>query len=315
MLAICVESSHARGMGHVFRSCVLARALIQAGREIRVYVNDHRAAIDQLNRSDLAFTVVPLNDPSQDWETDAIAREGVRLWIYDRHETDRRSTTRVKARGVPIVTFDDQGPGANDADLHIAALAFDPDERPGGRKVLQGVDYLVLDPDIASYRRLRTRASKYIVTMGGADTYGVTPKIVRLLARLGRRATVVVGPAFAHHNELAAAAVAGFKIKWGVPSLIAELARHDVAVTGGGVTPFEANAAGLPCIIVANENFEVARGRALEQMGSAVFAGHHSALDESVFSRELDLEKMSRTALENITLDGVQRVVDAILAL
>lgn len=315
MLAICVESSHARGMGHLFRSCVLARALARQGREVRVYVNDHQAAIDQLSRSGLAFSVVPLCDPAQDWETDAVAQDGVQLWIYDRHETDRRSTTRVKARTVPIVTFDDQGSGADDADLHIAALALDPDEQLRGRKVLRGVDYLLLDPDIASYRRLRTAASKYIVTMGGADTYGVTPKIVRRLARLGRQATVVIGPAFAHHKELAAAATAGFEIKQTVLSLTAELAQHDIAVTGGGITPFEANAAGLPCIIVANEDFEIARGRALERMGCAVFAGHHSVLDESVFERELDVEKMSRTALENITLDGVRRVVDAILSL
>ena len=36
-----------------------------------------------------------------------------------------------------------------------------------------------------------------------------------------------------------------------------EMSRHDLAVTGGGMTPFEANAAGLPCIVVANETFEI----------------------------------------------------------
>lgn len=315
MLALCVESSHARGMGHLFRSCALARALAQAGRQVRFYVNDHGAAVAELRRQDLAFDVVPLCDPAVDWETEAIARDGIRLWIYDKHRTDRRSTARVKAQGVPIVTLDDRGEGAADADLHIAALVFDSDEPLAGKRVLRGVDYLLLNSDIAPHRRVRSSAGKYIVTLGGADTYGVTPRVVRLLARLGRPATVVVGPAFAHHDELAAAAGAGFEIKRNVPSLIEELARHDVAVTGGGITPLEANASGLPCIVVANEDFEVLTGRFLERMGGAVFAGHHGSLDESVFSRNLDVERMSRSALAHITLDGTRRVVDAILSL
>jgi spore coat polysaccharide biosynthesis predicted glycosyltransferase SpsG len=213
------------------------------------------------------------------------------------------------------VTFDDRGDGARDADLHIAALAFDPNETLAGHKILRGIDYLLLNPEIASHRRVRTSAGKYIVTLGGADTYGVTPKVVRLLARLGRPATVVVGPAFAHDAELAAAAAPGFDIVRNVPSLIEELARHDVAVTAGGITPLEANASGLPCIIVANEDFEVATGRALEEMGGAIFAGHHRALDETAFTRTLDVETMSRAALDHITLDGTRRVVEAVLSL
>ena len=315
MLAICVESSHARGMGHLFRSCALGAALVEAGCTVRFYVNDHAAAHEVLRRRGFSFDIVPLCDPSQEWETAAIARDAVRAWIYDKHHTDRRSTARVKAQGIPIVTLDDRGDGAVDADLHIAALAYDPGETLAGRKILRGFDYLVLNPEIASHRRIRTAGDRYIVTLGGADTYGVTPKVVRLFARLGRTATVVLGPTFAHDGELAEFAGAGFAIKRNVSSLISELARHDVAVTGGGITPLEANALGLPCIIVANEDFEVPTGRALESMGSAIFAGHHCALDETAFSRPLEIEAMSRAALDHISLEGTRRVVQAILSL
>src|SRR5262249_45127766 len=136
MLAICVESSHARGMGHLFRSAALAQALMEAGQQIRIYVNDHQPAIDELQRKGATYEAVPLCDPSQDWETGAVARDGIRLWVYDKHRTDRRSTARVKAQGVPIVTLDDRGEGAGDADLHIAALAFEPEEKLAGRRVL-----------------------------------------------------------------------------------------------------------------------------------------------------------------------------------
>ena len=315
MLAFCVESSHARGMGHLFRSCVLARAFLEESRAIKFYVNDHPPAIEVLRQRGFSFEIVPLSAPSLDWETETVERDGITLWINDRHQTDRQSTGRVKAKGVGLVTLDDRGSGAADADLHVAALALDPQEMLGGRKVLRGLDYLLLDPAIARHRRSRHSAGRTIVTLGGADTYGVTPRLVRLLTRLGRPATVVVGPSFQHERELAAAATPGFEIKRNVPSLIEELSRHDVAVTGGGMTPFEANASGLPCIVVANEDFEVPVGRALAKLGGAVFAGHHSDLDKSVFARDLPVEVMSKAALGGITLDGARRVVEAVLAL
>jgi spore coat polysaccharide biosynthesis predicted glycosyltransferase SpsG len=315
MLALCVEASHERGMGHLFRASVLARALIDAGQSVKFYVNDQPAAIDLLTRRALPFEVVPLVGASLDWETAAISRDGVRLWINDRHRTDGRSTARIKARGIPLVTFDDRGDGAADADLHVAALAFDPDESLAGRRVLRGIDYLLLDPSIRNHRQLRTNADKFIVTLGGADTHGVTPKIVGMLARAGRNATVIVGPAFQHEAELTAAMTSDFVLRRNVPSLIAEFERHDVAVTGGGMTPFEANATGLPCIVVANEDFEIPVGRALENIGGAIFAGHHSVIDETVFARKLPIEVMSRTALDRFSVSGTDRVVEAVLSL
>jgi spore coat polysaccharide biosynthesis predicted glycosyltransferase SpsG len=315
MLALCVESSHARGMGHLFRSCVLGRAFIDAGQAVKFYVNDHPPTVEVLRQRGFSFEIVPLSAPSLDWETAIVDRDGITLWINDRHQTDRQSTGRVKAKGVVLVTLDDRGSGAADADLHVAALALDPQEMLGGRKVLRGLDYLLLDPAIARHRRSRSSAERYVMTLGGADTHGVTPKLVRLLIRLGRCATVILGPAFQHEGELAAAATPGFEIKRNVPSLIEEFSRHDVAVTGGGMTPFEANASGLPCIVVANEDFEVPVGRALAKLGGAVFAGHHSDLDESAFARDLPVEVMSKAALDGIKLDGARRVVEAVLAL
>ena len=87
---------------------------------------------------------------------------------------------------------------------------------------------------------------------------------------------------------------------------------HDLAVTGGGVTPFEALAGGLPCIVIANEEFEIPVGKALEALGGARFAGHHSAFDlTSVFQR-VDIDRMSQAALDAVDLDGVRRVADLV---
>lgn len=315
MFALCIESSNARGMGHFFRSMVLADALRVAGRSCKYYINDHEPSLRILRERGLMFEVVPLLDPQSPWEAAVVHKDGVTVWINDRHRTDAGHTARLKALDLSLVTFDDRGTGAVDADLHIAGLAFDPTERLYGKRVLRGLDYVILNPEIERYRRLRHTAGRMIVTLGAADTYGATVEIVRHLGKIGREATVVVGPAFRHHAELAAVATPAFAIKCAVPSLIEELSHHDLAVTGGGVTPLEALASGLPCIVVANEPFEIPVGRALQKEGCALFAGHYSEMDPAVFMRELQIETMSRIALDRIGLDGTRRVVEALLAL
>jgi spore coat polysaccharide biosynthesis predicted glycosyltransferase SpsG len=315
VFALCIESSHSRGFGHLYRSLNLAEALMRRGRRVRFLVNEDAQSLAILSARGHNAEVVELTDITSGWEEEAIARLGFQAWINDRLDTSGRHGERVKAAGLPLVTFDDRGDGARAADLHIAALAFEDGARLQGRRVLQGPDYLILNPEIARHRRLRTEASPLLVTLGGTDTWGATVKVVDILARRGKGATVVLGPGFRHHSALTEVQTSDFMVKEDVPSLIAEMAMHSLAVTGGGITPFEANAAGLPCIVVANEDFEITAAQTLQRMGSAVFAGHHSQIDASVFDRTLPIETMSRAALDSIGLEGTQRVVDAIESL
>lgn len=315
MFALCVESSHVRGMGHFFRALNLASALGRAGQTCKILINAHEPALRLLEGAKMEHATVDLNDFESDWEGRLIEDEGIHIWVNDRLNTDAGHARNVKRRNIPLATFDDRGSGAALSDLNIAALAFDADEELPGRRSLRGMDYLILNPEIARYRRVRHDVRRTLVTLGGSDTYGVTVKVVRYLCTIGRTATVIVGPGFLHDAELAAELRPGFEIKRGVPSLIAEFARYDLAITGGGITPFEANASGLPCIVIANELFEIPVGLALAGLGSSVYAGYHAEFDQSVLTRELPVEKMSRAGMAQIDLEGGSRVVGELMCL
>lgn len=315
MFALCVESSHARGMGHVFRAINLALGLRRAGQPCTILVNGDPPALRRLEQAGLTYATVNLNDADSDWEGRFIEEARIRVWINDRHDTDAGHAAKVSRRGVRLATFDDRGGGAAHADLNVVALAFDSDEQLPGRKVLRGLRYLVLNPDVAKHRRLRHRPGRTLVTLGGTDTHGVTITVVHCLRAAGRTATVIVGPGFLHDAQLSEAIGPGFEVKRDVPSLVAELEHYDLAITGGGITPFEANASGLPCIVIANEPFEIPNGRELARLGSSVFAGYHTAIDESVMTRDFPLEAMSRAGLEHISLDGADRVASELMAL
>jgi spore coat polysaccharide biosynthesis predicted glycosyltransferase SpsG len=315
MYALCIESSHARGMGHFYRGLNLAEALQAAGNGCIFYLNEHEPSCRILAERGWHYRIIDLRDTSSDWPTQLIRQDNIEVWVNDRLDTNLQQAQVVKANGIPLVTFDDRGQGAALADLHIAALAFDLQEALAGAVLLRGADYLILNPQVTEFARERQAPGSILVTLGGSDTYGVTVKVVTELKSRGLGATIVIGPGFAHADALAAAVTPAFTVKHGVPSLIEEFSLHELAITGGGITPFEANATGLPCIVVANEQFEIPVCLALQDRGGAVFAGHHELMQLPTELAALPLADMSRAGMRSFGPQGTQRVVAALQGL
>jgi spore coat polysaccharide biosynthesis predicted glycosyltransferase SpsG len=181
--------------------------------------------------------------------------------------------------------------------------------------VLRGANYLILNPEIDQYKRLRSSINNAIVTMGGSDTYGVTIRVVEILKKMGRKGTVILGPGFEHHDALRSVMTQDFVIKTDVPSLVEEFQYYDLAITAGGITPFEANASGLPCIIIASEWFEIPTGVFLQQLGCSVFAGHYSEINENVFLQFFDVDAMSKAGMSHLTTQGVKNIYQELKSL
>lgn len=302
-------------MGHLYRALALAEALEAKGAPVRILLNDWAPAAEVARAHGRNVEIVPLGDAQSNWESHIIDRLGVHVWVNDRLDTTTSHGAHVRNAGARLASIDDRGAGAAEADLNIVAFPANDNEKLPGKRVLTGVSYLVMNPDVARYRRRRQGNGSLVVSMGGSDTYGVTVDIVRVLRNRRRRATVILGPGFAHDEALASALTDDFTVRRAVPSLAEEFARHDLAITAGGVTPCEANAAGLPCIIVATEPWEVRTGEALSALGGSVYAGPRANIDMTVFDRELPIAAMSAAALAHVPADGAARVAEALLAL
>lgn len=313
MFAICVESSHRRGMGHLFRQINFASLLAEKGEQFVFLVNNDPSAFAVLAKKKIQVVSVDLADDVTGWEIGMIKRFDVKFWVDDRLDTSLTHARRVKESGVSLTVFDDCGPGAGLADFNFSGLCFEGKEGLRGKNVFTGTDYLILNREIDLYRRVRHSVKKIIVTLGGSDTYGATVKVIELLRSAGLAATVITGPSFKHFNELMSAALGEFEIKPAVDSLIAEFNNYDLAVTGGGVTPFEANACGLPCIIIANEHFEIPSAKYLESIGASVFAGHHERINLQVFDNLPDVSLMSKAGLSTLNTKGAEKIYNIIV--
>ena len=309
MFCLCIESSHTKGMGHLFRGLNFAQHLTERGVDFVFAVNDDLKSCRILKEKKVKYEIVNLADLGSGWESELIDKYRITTWIDDRLSTEIEHSSNVKAKGVILVTFDNNGSGANLADLNVAALpCMWKDQKLPGKKLLTGIDCLVLNHDIKNFRRLRSDFSKILVTLGGSDTYGVTVMVAKELINMNIDATILLGPGFKHQKKLAEASGNKLRIKSSVPSLVEEFYNYDLAITGGGLTPFEANASGLPCIIIANELHEVVNAKFLEDTGCSVYAGFRQNFDHGVFRQRHDQQSMSQKGLHSLPLNGSERI-------
>lgn len=311
--ALCIEASHKKGLGHLFRMFNFIEHLKEQAHEYFVFINDDERVASLLNEKGIEFKTVELNDFSSDWETTLIKQHKIDIWLNDRLNTEKKHSENVVKNNVKLITFDDRGSGAELADINFVSLAFSDSEILKGKRVKTGIEYLILNKEIDKYKRIRTKLDKILVTLGGSDTYGATLKVAEILKTQDKKATIVVGPAFQHRKELDVINDGRFTIKSGVPSLIQEFSNYDIAITGGGITPFEANASGLPCIIVANEIHEIDNANLLVNLGASIFCGYHENIDIELFNMDFNIEQMSRSGLEKVQTLGTENIYKEIM--
>ena len=313
MYIIGVESSKTRGMGHFFRSLLYASHLQQKGEPFLLLINNDPRALDILKEKELPFRVVDYGDGS-DWQTPIIKSYQADVWLQDKFETSSLMALNIKKNNVLLCAVDEFGPGGEYLDIHFAGMIYLTGHKIHGKRIYCGSEYVVLNPEIEQYKKLRTKVSNVIVSLGGSDPFGMTVDVVKQLSSTDLSVEVVVGPDFDYFDRLLQVNTRNYPILQYVPSLIEEFSKFDFAITGGGVTCCEANACGLPCAIIANAEHETRTGAFMEGKGGAVYAGSYNGWDRSVLDKiqKLDIEKMSRAGMSAFDTKAIERIFSII---
>lgn len=316
MYVIGVESSKTRGMGHFFRSLLYASYLQLINEEFVILINQDEKALSILRNKGIPFQVVDYSDDS-DWQTPIIKKYRADVWLQDKFETTIQMAQNIKKNRILLCAIDEFGPGAELCDIHFAGMIYLTGHTVKGNKIYKGSEYVVLNPEIEKYRRIRTGISNAVISLGGSDPYGVTVEVVRQLCGTNLSVEVVIGPDFDYREELEAANTKHYPILQNVPSLIEEFSKFDFAITGGGVTCCEANSCGLPCIIIANAPHEMHTGIFMQGKGGAIYAGSYEGWDREVIKSICSMdassvEKMSRAGMDNFDTKAIERIFTTI---
>ncbi len=316
MYVIAIESSKSRGMGHFFRSLLYAEHLKSIHEQFVILINWDERPVRILKEKNIPFRIVDYADES-DWQTPIIEEYGADVWLQDKFETTAQMAWNIKNNSILLCVVDEFGPGAELCDLHFAGMIYLTGHTVKGRKIFKGAEYVILNPEIDKYRKLRTSISNVIVSLGGSDPYGMTVEVVKELSKTNLSVEVVIGPDFDYRKELEEANIRNYPVLQNIPSLIAEFSKFDFAITGGGVTCCEANSCGIPVVIIANAPHEIHTGAFMQSKGGAIYAGSYEGWNREVISRISNLERtqieqMSKAGMVNFDTKAVERIFTVI---
>lgn len=317
MLALCIESSNSRGMGHLFRSFLYVEYLKKKQIDFIYLINDDEKSLRLLQEKQIEYILVDYADIGSEWEKQIIHQYQVDVWFNDKFETSYEMGQHIKEAKQDILfcMLDDVGNADVWADIVFAGMIYPTKKTFKSRYVYAGPEYIILNPQIAGYRRKRTAISRIIVTLGGSDPHGVTLEVTEKLKTISCDVDIIIGPNFKFKKELEQINQETFRIYQNVPSLIEMFYEYDLAITGGGVTCCEANAAGLPCVIIANAPHEINTGEFIQSLGSSIYAGKYGEWDRDILDElsSLDVATMSESGMKAFRLDAVDTMFGCML--
>ncbi len=322
-----VDANPDAGLGHFHRSVRIASELARRGHR-PVFVTRDREALARLAVGQGFDHIVGFAEDKD--EINAILSPGPGLVIFDNGSTTHDMVAAVKEVGCFVVTFDDLGDGRYLADIAVDANlteSTNPQKMRTTTRYLLGPGFAVVSPHCRTARKKRKNfrdVHRVIVSCGGSDPAGVTPRIVMALGNYDTEVEIqlILGPAFAHRAELDKALLSAartFEVVEAPDDLPTRLRAADVGILSGGVTLFEAAFLGLPSIVIAQNPAQLRNLPPFEKRGGIVNLGLAAHEPFANIPAELKLLRdrgklraMSEAQETYVDGKGLDRVVSAI---
>ena len=307
-------------MGHVYRTLNLAREL-----------KKHKHKITFLTKTLPAKRII-----SRQFKCVLLPRlQSKKNQIFDKLKPDiiildklRESKADLKIYNKncgKIIGIDYTGPNKNLIQHGINMLY----QKSGiiNNKSFSGFEFAILDRRFTKEKpiQIKKKINSIIVLQGGSDTECFTPKIINSLNLLkdNFKITVVLGPAFKCWKDLEKAIKQNkkqVKVLHNVKNMPRLMSKHDMAITGGGVTLLELCSLGIPSLVVSGAPFENETALMLQRKGFGISLGYGEKLSErkisavtkrllADYSKRKSMNKIGRSLIDG---RGVQRIASVI---
>ena len=291
------DADQKTGTGHVMRCLALAQAL--RDRDVPVFfivTKEFPDIAPRLLRE--GITIIPIGaEPGspEDAELTCAAAEKTRAsWIViDGYCFSENYRQQIKNAGYCLMCIDDGGLLRHyHADIILnqnlyAKRRMYKDTAPGTQLLLGG-RYALLRREFPAARdrkrRIRKKAGRVLVTLGGSDPDNYTGDIIRALMQCGACSCdvrVIAGGCNPHVHELEALvkhAGTNIVLLHNVDDMVQEYLWADIAICGGGTTTLELACLGIPMITVVISDNQEPVCEFLEKAGAAINMGsgkHH----------------------------------------
>ena len=179
------------------------------------------------------------------------------LVVLDKLDTEAELVRKLKEFS-KVVTFEDLGTGAQEADLLVSDL-YDNPRVPADRQ-LTGVENAILAPSFETLHRraaLTEKVEHVLVLFGGTDPSHLADKALRALEALkyDGRVTVIRGLGASTIDQ--SSYELDLEVLSNVKNIPAIMATADIALSSAGRTITELSAIGVPTICLAQNHKEL----------------------------------------------------------
>lgn len=305
-IVIRADASKTLGMGHVYRALAIAQEL---ARHKLVLATDSGQPLGASLLGQYPFELVEVNGDAG--FLSLVERLTPDLTILDQLDTASDYVNALRRSSGKVVTFEDQGPGALEADLLVSDLYKNlnvPDDRQ-----LTGISNAILAPNFETTlasKPFRPEASHVLVVFGGTDPAHLTERALEALARarFAGHVDVVLGPGAKRYMNLKDYGLEG-ALHEGVNYMPALMVEADLAISSAGRTITELVSLGVPVLCLCQNEKELTHTHASarygvinlglgELVGTDTLAAHIGRLVDSA-----DLRKVLRTRALHETAD------------
>lgn len=285
-LLIRCDAGTDHGLGHVMRCLSLAESLRAEGGPVARFLM--QAPNDILQRvTDAGFSVLSTSSVAGsaghdcslilEWCRKSWAQKDVKPWVVVDGKYANPSALVPLAGESQLICYDDAPYRDFPAAVIVNAQPWTSEQdypHRVGRRILAGGRYNAIHPDYFAAAE-KTDRQAVLITMGGEDPANDTAWIARAMGDMlaGYRVLTVIGPA---HPDRAGAVAAihqylpKAEIIHAPPSLIPAAECSFLALSAGGTSCCELQAAGVAVAALAVEEHQIPFVEALEQLGGVV---------------------------------------------
>lgn len=308
------------GLGHAFRTVMLANELVQydllfvceVKSDLAIeYIRSHNYTVVIAENNKLAQTVV---DAKPD------------LVINDVLDTDVNYMVKFSQNSIRTVNFEDMGAGHSMANCVINALY--PHQIPE-ENVLVGPKYFCLRDEFLHIEEKQHTESvkRVLISFGGVDEGNITLLTCKAISQTciekGIHLEIIIGPAYAYEEKLNDFINSKQGLSCNVIRHTKKISEHmnqsDVAITSGGRTVLELASLKVPTIVICQNERETTHTFASSENG-IINLGHRKNVSAALINdslnkvisdhklRELMIKKVSELNLNK----GKARVISKI---
>lgn len=199
------------------------------------------------------------------------------LFIRDSGSTLAEEVDKIRELVPSIIHFDDFGDGGKCADLVFQTLYTESNDSIPDHYVV-GLESFIADDEVNSFKQIGLRKVRQdplphlVISFGDEDAGNLSYRALRHMMQLQipLKVTVLVGERYAHDTSTLRMMALGRRNTTVLeyPFNFAEVcASADVILCASGYMPYEVAVMGIPCVILAQNDFELELAFPKEQHG------------------------------------------------